>query len=58
MKTLLFIEKKKIFKAPKKILNNSLNLLHSENENIFNDKIENENKKLIEKGKSVKKRLN
>ncbi len=47
-------KQKKLFKPPRKVFNNNLNLLYSENEKDLEEKMKHENKKLIEKGKQIK----
>ena len=47
-------KKKKLNKPKQKYVNNSLNLLYSENEKIFEQKVENENLEMRKKGKPIK----
>ena len=47
-------KEKPIFKSKPKLMNNTLNLLYSENEKIFEEKIDMENLKMISENKQIK----
>ena len=47
-------KEKPIFKSKPKLINNTLNLLYSENEKIFEEKIDMENLKMISENKQIK----